>query len=81
MRDSPAATVQAQNPIAKAPPPPTMQEHLANLNLPPEYATALADLGVTDVSHCVDVSVEDVSHIMKPMEARRFVRTAAEMAV
>jgi hypothetical protein len=57
---------------------PTIHQFLADNHLAPEYATTLAGIGITEMSHCVDVTLEDLADFMKPMEARRFVRIAAQ---
>ena len=57
---------------------PTIHQFLADNHLAPEYATTLAEIGITEMSHCVDVTLEDLANFMKPMEARRFVRIAAQ---
>jgi hypothetical protein len=42
------------------------------------YETALAELGATDPMHLVDMDEGDLLSLgMKPLEAKRFVRTAA----
>lgn len=58
--------------------PPTIRQFLADNDLPLEYASMLADLGVVEISHCVDLTLEDLAGFMKPIEARRFIRIAAQ---
>ncbi len=68
------------NPIggaSEAPHLATLPDFLANLDLA-QYAPVLEDLGVTEVAHVVDVAAEDLQGIMKPLEARRFLRVAGE---
>jgi hypothetical protein len=79
MREPPATT-QTHNPTyaAEAFQPPTIRQFLADNDLPLEYASMLADLGVVEISHCVDLTLEDLAGFMKPIEARRFIRIAAQ---
>ena len=56
----------------------TIRQFLADNDLPSEYASILADLGVVAISHCGDLTLEDLAGFMKPIEARRFIRTVAQ---
>ncbi len=55
----------------------TVAEFLTSLKLPVSYEDSLAELGAADLSHLVDLSEEDLTSMgMKPLEAKRFVRSA-----
>jgi hypothetical protein len=53
-------------------------QFLAENDFQPEYAIALAEIGVMDTSHCADVTSDDLTAFMKPIEARRFLRIAGQ---
>eukprot|EP01043_Picozoa_sp_COSAG02_P035392 COSAG02_NODE_2532_length_8593_cov_2.538969_6_plen_130_part_00 len=55
----------------------TVAEFLTSLKIPVSYEDSLAELGAADLSHLVDLSEEDLTSVgMKPLEAKRFVRSA-----
>jgi hypothetical protein len=80
----PAAVVTAANPVAggsfevegSTSAAATVGEFLASIGLPASYEASLAELGAADLAHLVDLVEEDLTAIgMKPLEAKRFVRS------